>query len=223
MTGTQMGIAPDFGTGIYSFPLAASIVGRSGTQKQATPRQLRYWLDVGLTPATFGRSSAGSLVLSFHDLVSLEVVRLFQEAGASLQRVRSLEVALRERHPDLLRPFAHNIFWTDGVSVWKQLGPDDNLVEVIGQRPNNLAWRTTIRSFATEIDYRDELAAAWRITPWVEIDPEIHFGAPIVRGTSVPVSTIEANLRAGTPDEVADWYGLNVQQVLGVREYLNAA
>ena len=67
-----------------------------------------------------------------------------------------------------------------------------------------------------------ERASGWQLSPWVEIDPERQFGAPVVRGTRIPVSTIEAQLRAGSPVEVADWYGLRVEQVEGVRDYAEA-
>ena len=42
---------------------------------------------------------------------------------------------------------------------------------------------------------------------------------PTVRGTRVPVRTVLANLQVGKPGEVADWYGLTLDEVQGVRDY----
>lgn len=213
---------PAFGLGIYSFPVAARIISDRRLERPVTSRALRYWMQVGLTPATFGKGTPGSVVLSFYDLVSLEVVRKLREAGASLQAIRALELLLRERAPDLPRPFAHEIFLTDGESIWGQLTPG-HVVELVGKRPEQTGFKAIVKSFAQEIDYRDRLAATWRLTPWVEVDPEVHFGAPVVAGTSVPVSSILRNLERQPPDVVADAYGLELEQVNGVRGYSDAA
>ena len=215
---------PAFGRGVYSFPFAARILSsRPNNRGSVSSRALRYWMQVGLTDATWGRGIHGSAILSFHDLISLEIVRLLRDEGASLQKVRALEVVLREKYPDFTRPFAHNVFYTDGVSVWEQLSPGGHLEEIVGRRRGNLAWTGPVAVFATEIDYRNEIASAWHLNPWVEIDPEVHFGVPVVRGTSVPVSAIAANLEADSAEVVADAYGLEMDQVRGVKEYLNAA
>lgn len=216
---------PAFGLGIYSFPLAAQIISQRKVERPVSPRALRYWLREGLTPATYGKGDSGSFVLSFYDLLSLEVVRKFREAGASLQLVRALEVVLRERYPALPRPFAHEIFFTDGASVWGQLNPENprDLIELLGRRPGQVAWRGAIAKFAEEIDYREGLAVSWNVTPWVEIDPEVHFGAPVVRGTSVPITSVLKSLEVQDEEAVADAYGLTVEQVVGVKGFADAA
>ncbi|MGH9190520.1 MAG: DUF433 domain-containing protein [Acidimicrobiales bacterium] len=209
---------PDYGLGIYSFPTAAHLLRRRGTQ--VTVRQLRYWMDSGLTSPSFGRDTSGSAVLSFADLISLEVVRRFLAAGVSLQAVRRAERAMREW---FVRPFAHQRFFTDGSSIWCQVNPaDDSVLEIRGRRLQHLAWTPAIATFASEIRYEDGVAARWGLGQWVEMDPKVRFGAPVVKGTRVPVSTIAAELEAASVDEVADWHGLRVEQVVGVRDYLAA-
>ena len=81
-----------FGTGIYSFPAAAKLLAKR--QPGLQPGTLRYWMKTGLTPASYGKAPSGSDLLSFHDLVSLELVRRFRAKGVSLQRVRKLEAEL---------------------------------------------------------------------------------------------------------------------------------
>ena len=74
--------------------------------------------------------------------MSLEVVRRAREEGVSLQRLRELEQALIELHPDAVRPFAYNLFFADGATLWVQLGgeSDSNVVEAVGKRSNQFVW-----------------------------------------------------------------------------------
>ncbi len=197
--------------GIYSFPQAATIVGRGS---RATREQLRRWLAVIIAP-TGGPHSIETI--SFHDLVSLETVRRFREEGTSLQKVRKVLEALRSAEPDVARPLAHRSFFTDGGSVWADVV--GRTEELVGRNPRQLAFRDAVRTFAHEIRFVGDVAAAWDISPWVGIDPAIRFGAPVVRGTRIPVSTIKANLAEATEFEVADWYELSVRQVRGVAKF----
>ena len=86
------------------------------------------------------------------------------------------------------------------------------------------------QSFAEEVRYEPEEAAlateylprkavAWNLSTWVEINPSVQFGAPIVRGTRIPISAIIADLGSGSPEEVAKWRGLGIEQVEDVRDY----
>jgi uncharacterized protein (DUF433 family) len=106
--------------------------------------------------------------------------------------------------------------------------------EIVGRRPRHYAWTPAIRSFAEEIRYEPEepgivdehlprMAVAWNLSRWVEIDPSIQFGAPVVKGTRIPVSAILADLGSGSPEDVAQWRGLGVEQVEDVRDYFVAA
>src|SRR5690606_37088140 len=198
-----------------TFPEAARIL-RSVTER-VTSRSLRYWMQTGLTPPSY-RDEDGQPILTFEDLVSLEVVRRLRHEGASLQSIRLVEAALREES-SFHRPFSYRMFFTDGASVWAEVAGEDGpvVLELLGKRRNHYAWRDAIATFAQDIRFEgpDEHASQWHLTPWVEIDPRIQFGAPVDTGTRVPVSTIVANLKAGTPAQIAVWYGLTIAQVEG--------
>lgn len=166
----------------------------------------------------------------------LELVRRFRAKGVSLQRVRKLESELKRQYPKIVRPMAYDVFYTDGSGIWHQLNPDDDTVveEIVGRRPRHYAWTPAIRTFADEIRYEPDkalpteeraprMAAAWNLSGWVEINPAIQFGAPIVRGTRIPISAIIADLGSGSPEDVAEWRGLHVKQVEDVRDYFVAA
>jgi len=207
------GVEPRLCAGIYSFPQAAAIVGRRG---RATPQQLRRWLTAIVVRS--GESDPVEIeTVSFLDLVSLETVSRLRDQGASLQKVRKVLEALRVAEPNLARPLAHRSFFTDGISVWAELL--EGTEELVGRHPRQLAFREAVRVFADEIRFVDDTATAWDISPWVDIDPSVCFGSPVVRGTRIPVKTIVTNLAEAPVREVADWYELSVAQVRGVAEF----
>jgi len=214
--------APSLGEGIYTFPQAAQILSRR--ERPLTTRQVRYWTHTGLVPASY--EIEGHALLTFHDLISLEVVARFLDAGWSLQGVRRIEEELRAEYKDLVRPFAYRVFYTDGLSLWAGRHKDDpHVVELIGKKARRnvkpLAWAGAVATFADEIRFEgaNQGASAWELSPWIEINPAIQFGAPVVRGTRVPITTVIANLEKGTSGEVADWYDLTLDEVHGVRDY----
>lgn len=206
---------PSVGEGIYTFPEATRII------RGATTRQLRSWMHSGLAPATF-ETEAGREVLGFDDLVSLEVVRRFKGQGVSIQRIRQFDALLRKEFPDRHQPFAYEMFFTDGAQLWvSEFGEESTGTQLTGRRRGQRVWQDAIRTFASEIsfDHATKRAERWFVSSWVEINPQVQFGRPVVRGTRVPVSVVLANLKAGTPAQVADWYGLTVDEVKGVRDY----
>lgn len=215
---------PRLGEGIYTFAEAARIIRNA--VDPVSPATLRSWVHSGLVSADRYDPTLDRDVLTFDDLVSLEVVRRLRRHGprrTSLQKIRQVESRLREDY-ELHRPFAWQIFYTDGASVWAKIaGPYGavDTIEVHGKRANHYVWAEAIATFAEQIAF-DEYgrAAAWRPTQWVEINPRVQFGTPVVSGTRVPVSVIDAQLEAGSVAEVARWYGLEVRQVEGVRQYL---
>ncbi len=198
--------------GIYSFSQAADIVGRCN---RVSREQLRRWLAVVVAP-TGGSHSIETI--SFLDLVSLEAVCRFCVQGTSFQKVRKVLEALRSAEPDVASPLAHRSFFTDGVNVWADMMVG-NTEEIVGCNRHQMTFRGAVKTFAEEIRFVEDVAAAWDISPWVGIDPHVCFGAPVVRGTRIPVKTIKTNLEAATAEEVADWYELSVLQVRGVAKF----
>lgn len=214
--------APQLGEGIYTFPQAAEILSRR--ERPLTTRRLRYWMNTGLAPASYAIGNRP--LLTFHDLISLEVVGRFTDAGWTVHGVRRIEEELREEFGNRRRPFAYKFFYTDGRSLWaKRSRHDELMTELIGTRADRrhkpVTWADAVETFADEIRFEgpDQAAAAWELSPWIEINPEIQFGAPVVRGTRVSIFTVAANLEAGTPGEVADWYDLTLDEVHGVKDY----
>ena len=52
------------------------------------------------------------------------------------------------------------------------------------------------------------------------LDPSIHFGRPVIRGTRVPVDVVVGRVAAGMAIQaVADEYGINEQDVYNALRY----
>ena len=199
------------GAGIYSFPQAAQIVERNRDVSRA---QIRRWLTVVKPPTQDKKTLA---TIGFLDLIGLEMVCRFRDRGASLQRVRRVLDGMRERFPDIQHPLAHESFYTDGHSVWIEF--QGHAEEIVGNRKGQRAITSAIKTFAEEIQFVDERAASWDIAEWIEINPRICFGAPVVAGTRIPVRSIVASLAEDPPEEVARGFNLSVTRVKACAEF----
>lgn len=82
-----------------------------------TYRQLDYWARTDLVdPSIRGASGSGTQRLySFHDLVTLRVIKSLIDTGISLQRVRKAVEHLRAMD----RPLAGVTLMSDGVGVYE--------------------------------------------------------------------------------------------------------
>ena len=199
------------GVGIYSFPQAAQIVERNRDVSRA---QIRRWMTV-VRPPTQAKET--STTIDFLDLIGLEMVCRFRDQGASLQRVRRVLDGMRERFPDIQNPLAHESFYTDGRNVWIEF--QGHAEEIVGNRKGQRAITSAIKTFAEEIQFIDGRAASWDIAQWIEINPRICFGAPVVAGTRIPVKSIVASLAEDPPEEVARGFNLSVTRVEACAEF----
>jgi uncharacterized protein (DUF433 family) len=58
------------------------------------------------------------------------------------------------------------------------------------------------------------------IAPRIAVDPQVHFGKPVIQGTRVPVSVVVGAVAAGdSTEEVASEYGLTPQDVRAALSY----
>lgn len=209
---------PHLGDGIYTLPEAFRVLCLVHGHDAPSLRQVRSWVHDGLTFGSATTASADFEFMSFVDLVSVETVHRLRD-HLSVYRIKQLEAEIRRDFPDLERPFANRVFYTDGASVWMRYQSYE--IEIHGRRRGHLMIEPALRAFAEEIHFdSDGVAERWTPNPHIEINPLVQFGAPVVRDTRIPVATIEANLRVATPGEVADWYGLPVDQVEGLTRYL---
>ena len=117
-----------------------------------TPRQLRYWDQIGLVQpsvqGTGGRPGVARLY-SFRDLVALKVVKSLLDGGMSLQRVRRAWDYLNRRAA-LDRHLSEVRLVTDGQSIFKICRRDGEVLDAL--REGQLAFFVAIDEIATGVD-----------------------------------------------------------------------
>lgn len=117
-----------------------------------TPRQLRYWDQIGLVRpsvrSTGGRSGVPRLY-SFRDLVALKVVRSLQEGGMSLQRIRRAWDFLN-RKAGLDQHLSEVKLITDGVSIFKVARKQGEILDAL--KDGQMAFFVAIDEIARSVD-----------------------------------------------------------------------
>src|SRR5512133_3829276 len=100
-----------------------------------TPRQLRYWDEIGLVrpsvQSTGGRPGVPRLY-SFRDLVALKVVKSLLDGGLSLQRVRRAWAYLNKK-AGLDDHLSEGTLVTDGKSIWKVVRREGEVLDALRQ------------------------------------------------------------------------------------------
>src|SRR5688500_11202839 len=119
-----------------------------------TPRQLRYWDQIGLVipsvQQTGGRPGVPRLY-SFRDLVALRVVKSLLDNGMSLQRVRRSWDYLNRRAA-LDKHLSEVKLITDGVSIFNVTRRNDEIIDALKDGP--LAFFVAIDEIATGVDVK---------------------------------------------------------------------
>jgi uncharacterized protein (DUF433 family)/DNA-binding transcriptional MerR regulator len=163
----------------------------------------------------------GEPVLTFHDLLELYMVKLFRDAGVSLQTIRAAsEKAAAMYHTD--HPFAIKQFETDGRAIFATL--QDHGVEGV-PRPtllqdlnlSQMVMDSIARPFFKKIEYQDfEPLRYWPNgrDRHIVLDPKRSFGKPIDARSGVSTAVLYAMARSGeTVRSIADWYDVDVEAV----------
>ncbi len=116
-----------------------------------TPRQLRYWDQIGLVrpsiQQTGGRPGVPR-VYSFRDLVALKVVKSLLDGGMSLQRVRRAWAYLN-RKAGLGTHLAEVKLVTDGRSIFKVVRREGEVLDAL--REGQMAFFVAIDEVARQV------------------------------------------------------------------------
>jgi DNA-binding transcriptional MerR regulator len=169
-----------------------------------TPRQLRYWDQIGLVKpsvqGTGGRPGVPRLY-SFRDLVALRVVRSLLDGGMSLQRVRRAWEFLNRR-ADLDRHLSEVKLVTDGVSIFRITRKRGEVLDAL--RQGQMAFFVAIDEIARSVndnvaqfrDDRDRFIRALR-----DANREVSAEAARAGGHGEP----ERDRRPGTASRTTLW------------------
>jgi DNA-binding transcriptional MerR regulator len=119
-----------------------------------TPRQLRYWDQIGLViptiQSTGGRPGVPRLY-AFRDLVALRCVKSLLDGGMSLQRIRRAFDYLNRR-ADLDRHLAETRLVTDGSSIFKVAKRNGEIIDLL--KEGQMAFFVTMDEVASTVEVR---------------------------------------------------------------------
>jgi DNA-binding transcriptional MerR regulator len=117
-----------------------------------TPRQLRYWDQIGLvTPSVQGTGGRPGVprLYSFRDLVALRVVRSLLDGGMSLQRVRRSWDFLN-RKAALDKHLSEVQLITDGQSIFRIARRDGEVMDAL--REGQMAFFVAIDDIVASVE-----------------------------------------------------------------------
>ena len=189
--------------GVYDAPRVAQYLraGRGATELYpVSSRTLIRWIKKGLTQPELAKVSGRDLLLTFEDLVSLRVIAALRAHRVEWKDIYEAEDWLRENtgHD---RPFATEQLWTAHSDVFTRL--KDRLISA--SRHGQLAM-DILKDYLIPISgltFDHGIADAWEPKEFIELNPEVQFGASVVKGTRVPTRSIWGMIAAGDSEEMA--------------------
>ena len=216
------------GTGIYSVPEAARVVGVHRSRIRRWMRGYSYRLADGQA-----RSAAmwhgelaprdNAFALGFRDLMEIRFVDAFLKVGVSWKTMR---LAHRHAQKELgtEHPFCSNRFVTDGRSILlreAEASGDTALLDIVSRQHE---FARIVEPFFKQLEFSpDQQLLRW----WplgrernVVLDPARNFGQPRVAMSGVPTHVLAESLKAnGSAEEVARWYEVRPEEVRDAADF----
>ena len=173
------------------------------------PRTVSRWFYGYVTPSgahaarVLGDRPRG-IALSYLQLVEVSFVATLRRLGVTLERIRIARDYLATRF-EVEHPFAQLGVRTDGADIFSHLkdaeGPWVNRL-VVASRHGQIVWADPIEARIRQFDWDIEQRLAIRWYPRgkdapVVVDPQIAFGAPILRDSAIPTAVIRGRFQAG--------------------------
>jgi uncharacterized protein (DUF433 family)/DNA-binding transcriptional MerR regulator len=183
---------------------------------------------VGVTIETLSRWAAGTSTrpavvepqldpfFSFHDLLTVQLVRELRRRGVTLKHVATGIGYLREV-TGVDRPFAHRDMATSGRSWFSEIG--EQQVDV--GRGGQLAWDQVVAPTLRALTYSDAgMAAIWRPAPRIWLNPNVQAGASCIDNSRTTTHLIWDLVGAGADVHDIVWqFELDLDDVLAARDF----
>jgi uncharacterized protein (DUF433 family) len=219
---------PLLGVGLYTLADAARLLRLDraklsrwarGYQASANPKE-------GARPPVIQRSvaeRAGESILTFYELVELNLVAMFRTAGVSMPTIRRAREKLSERL-GTSHPLAMSRVRTDGTRLLLEIarGETGRIYEELTSEAQTVMGDLA-EPFFKNLEYDEEMARRyWPLgkEKGIVLDPRRSFGAPIDDRTGVPTHPLYAMVRGGTSvKQVADWYQVPESTVKAACEF----
>jgi uncharacterized protein (DUF433 family) len=206
--------------------LPAYAVGQAAMLANVHVRTVSRWFYGYATPSG-GRAARvlgdrpRGVALSYLQLVEVSFVATLRHIGVTLERIRIARDYLARRF-EVEHPFAQLGVRTDGADIFSALedteGPWVKRL-VVASRYGQIVWADPIEERIQQFDWDmdQQLAVRWyprgKDAP-VVVDPQIAFGAPILRDSAIPTAVIRGRFEAGEEiEEIEGDFGVSPEAI----------
>ena len=205
----------DRAMGFYDIPEAARYLrayfsahfAEEDTLAHVTPQRLGRWVRAGLAGSDYTDLLERKLWITFHQLVSLQIVAALRGKRLSMQKIQRAQDWLR-KHTGHPVPFATKDVWTDRNNIFSEMNGDMAAVDRGGQLAFDYVREQLIKVPRLTFD-ETGVAATWEPIDGVLIDPRIQFGAPCIKGTRIQTWVLSDLARYGeSEDSIREDYGV---------------
>lgn len=214
---------PELGKGMYTIPDASLILN---LPKEKVRRWIKkYWeidfvTSAGLK-AEYTWGDRRDKAFNFYTLIEIIAIHSFREIGVTFPRIKKARAKLA-RILETNFPFAHAELISDGKRIF--LEHDKTLLEL--DEEQQFVFYQIVAPYCKKIDFQDKTRLARRFWPLgkdhqIIVDPNHHFGQPVIKGTNISVYTLINMLKAGeSPEFVASLYELSDQSIRDTQTFM---
>lgn len=211
---------PEIGSGVYSVPDAAHILGFPIDKVRRWIKS--YWenkFTADGTPYTWGEGRDRGF--NFYTLVELIVIYALREKNVSFQKIISARSHLK-KIIGVEYPFASKQIMSDGDKLFYQID-EDLLLDV--NLKNQYSFKDIVKPYCNKLDFDAIDKLAERFWPLgkdrnIVVDPKHRLGEPTISGTNISVAIIAGMAARGEDVEtIANVYGLTARQVKDAIEF----
>ncbi len=197
--------------GIYGVAEAARYLKaapHAETLYPVTSRTLRGWIRQRCVKA-----DGEEFPVDFDDLIAMRVIAALRSAGVSRSVVNDSELVMREETGQR-RPMATETLWGgqgQAFSEWRKclIGAGRR-----GQAALDLVQEYLIPAHDLVFDESSGQTVSWEPQPGIVLNPLIQFGAPCIKTTRIPTSSISGMIAAGDSVELtASAYRISPEDV----------
>lgn len=204
--------------GLYTLRRAAHIC-------RVSVQRLSYWIRTGLISPDIHASPPGMPpILSYNNLLAINAVRRFRDQGLQLQKIR---IAIRYISKELEegeRWYDRKLV-TDGDKLVTAIPVSQDIRELVdAARYGQKFFEVAFADLVSDLYVDRELVEVPRFRQFIDINPRVQAGTPVIRNTRIPTSVVAGWAKRGlATEEIASFYdGVSEDAVDVALEYEKA-
>lgn len=204
--------------GLYTLRRAAHIC-------RVSVQRLSYWIRTGLIlPDIHASPPSMPPILSYNNLLAINAVRRFRDQGLQLQKIR---IAIRYISKELEEGerWYYRKLVTDGDKLVTAIPVSQDIRELVdAARYGQKFFEVVFADLVSDLYVDRELVEVPRFRQFIDINPRVQAGTPVIRDTRIPTSVVAGWAKRGlVTEEIASFYdGVSEDAVDAALEYEKA-